>query len=100
MMKLLMSWDIKSGREQDYSEFVGHELIPMMTQMGIQLTDAWHTVYGETTPQILIGGVAEKLETMQKMLESDEWRSLHTKLLDFVTNYSCKVVPASNRFQM
>ena len=70
-----------------------------MMQMGLHLTEAWYTVYGEG-PQILVGGVADDLETMERILESDEWQSLREKLLQFVTNYSHKIVQASNRFQM
>ncbi len=99
MMKLLMSWDIKSGQEAAYFEFAVQELAPSMTQLGLHLTDAWYTVYGEG-PQILLGGVTDDLKTMQKILEGDEWQSLHEKLLRFVSNYSYKIVPASNRFQM
>jgi len=99
MMKLLMSWDIKPGQEHAYSEFVVQELVPSMSQMGLHLTDAWHTLYGEG-PQILFGGVTDDLEGMKKILDSDEWQALHQKLMKFVVNYSRRVVPASTRFQM
>jgi hypothetical protein len=99
MMKLLMSWDIKPGQEAAYFEFAVQELAPSMTQMGLHLTDAWYTVYGEG-PQILLGSVTDDFQTMQKILEGDEWQSLHEKLLRFVNNYSYKIVQASNRFQM
>lgn len=98
-MKLLMSWDIKPGQEAAYFEFAVQELAPSLTQMGLQLTDAWYTVYGEG-PQILFGSVTDDLEAMQKVLTGDEWQSLHEKLQRFVTNYSHKVIPASNRFQL
>jgi len=99
MMKLLMSWDIKPGQEEAYFQFQVQELAPSMMQMGLQLTEAWYKVYGEG-PRMLFGGVTDDLETMKEVLESDEWQSLHEKLLRFVTNYSHKVVRASNRFQM
>jgi len=99
LIKLLMSWDIKPGQEAAYFEFQVQEWAPSMMQMGLHLTEAWYTVYGEG-PQILVGGVADDLETMERILESDEWQSLREKLLQFVTNYSYKIVRASNRFQM
>jgi hypothetical protein len=99
MFKLLMNWDIKRGQEASYFEFAVQELAPSLAKMGLHLTEAWYTVYGEG-PQILVGGVTDDLETMQQILESDEWQSLHEKLLDFVVNYSHKIVRASNRFQM
>ena len=99
MLKLLMNWDIKPGQEASYFEFAVQELAPSLAEIGLRLTEAWYTVYGEG-PQILVGGVADDLETMRGILESDEWLSLHEKLLSFVTNYSHKIVRASNRFQM
>jgi len=98
-MKLLMSWDIKPGHEHAYFEFQVQELAPSMTEMGIHLTEAWYTVYGEG-PQILVGGVTEDLESIQNILKGQKWQGLSEKLMGFVTNYSYKIVPATSRFQM
>lgn len=99
MMKLLMSWDIKPGSETSYFEFVVKEFAPGMMKLGIQPTEAWYTVFGNG-PQIVTGGVVEDLETMVEILESDEWHKLKEQLMDFVTNYSHKVIPATGRFQL
>ena len=99
MFKLLMSWDIKPGQEAAYFEFAVQELAPAMQKIDLHLGEAWYTVYGEG-PQILIVGVASDLESMKQILQSDEWLSLHEKLLQFVDNYSHKIVRATNRFQM
>jgi len=99
MVKLLMSWDIKSGREQPYFEFIVQEFAPGLMRLGLQPTEAWYCVYGEG-PQMLSGAVTEDLETMHKILASDDWRQLHDRLLDFVSNFGQKVVLASGRFQL
>ncbi len=99
MMKLLMSWDIKPGRETAYFEFMVKEFAPGIMKIGIQPTEAWYTVFGDG-PQIVTGGVVEDLETMMKILESDEWRELKEQLMGFVTNYNHKVIPATGRFQL
>lgn len=99
MIKLLMSWDIKMGREQPYFEFIVREFAPGLMRLGIQPTEAWYTIYGKG-PQILTGGVTEDLETMQHILNSQDWERLHSKLLIYVTNYQQKVVEASGRFQL
>lgn len=99
MMKLLMSWDMKPGKESSYFEFILKEFLPGITKLGIQPTEAWYTVFGDG-PQMLTGGVTEDLETMIKVLESEEWHKLKEKLLTFVTNYNHKVVPATGRFQL
>ena len=99
MVKLLMSWDIRPGQESDYFQFVVQEFGPGLLNMGVRPTDAWYTAYGDG-PQILTGGVTDDLETMRKVLGSDEWRTLKQKLLTFVTNYRQKVVRASGGFQL
>ena len=67
MVKLLMSWDIKSGLESTYFDFVVNEFAPGLLRLGVQPTEAWYTVYG-SGPQILTGGVAKDLETMTRIL--------------------------------
>ncbi len=99
MVKLLMSWDIKSGREQPYFEFVVREFAPGLMRLGLQPTEAWYTVYGDG-PQILTGAVAEDIETMRRILAGDDWRQLREKLLEYVSNFGQKVVTASGRFQL
>lgn len=99
MYKLLMSWDIRPGKESEYFEFVVQEFGPGLMKLGVKPSDAWYTAYGDE-PQILTGGVTEDLESLQEILGSVEWRTLKRKLLTFVTDYRQKVIPASGGFQL
>ena len=99
MVKLLMSWDLKPGSESDYFEFAVREFIPGIMKLGIQPTEAWYTIFGDG-PQILTGGVADDLQTMQKILITDEWKELLEKLMGYVTNFRHKIVAATGRFQL
>jgi hypothetical protein len=99
MIKLLLSWDIKPGQDQEYFEFMVREFAPGITRLGITPTEAWFAVYGDC-PQILMEGIADNLTTMREMLGSDEWTTLHTKLLTYVDNYQQKVVRATAGFQI
>ena len=98
-VKLLMSWDIKPGRESEYFEFVVREFAPRIMRMGIQPTEAWYTVYG-SGPQMLTGGVSEDLRTMRQILASSEWEELLTELMNYVANFRQKIVVATGRFQL
>ncbi len=98
-VKLLMTWDVVPGREQEYFEFVGREFVPGMQRLGIQPTEAWLTTYGQR-PQILTGGVTETLQKMMEALSTAEWQDLRDRLMEFVTNFSYKIVRASGGFQM
>lgn len=99
MIKLLMSWDIKAGKEAEYMEFVTREFTPKLMKIGIQPTEAWYTVVGNG-PQVLAGGITKDRAAMMSILESEEWQGLETKLLDYVQNYKYKVVPATGQFQL
>ena len=99
MVKLLMSWDIRPGRETEYFEFVVREFAPGIMKLGIRPTEAWYTVYGNG-PQILTGGVAEDLPTMNQILVTDEWKELLEKLMEYVINFQQKIVAATGRFQL
>jgi hypothetical protein len=99
MVKLLMNWDIKSGHEQSYFEFVMQEFAPGLVRLGLQPTEAWYTIYGHG-PQMLTGAVTNDIETMRNILSSDDWSQLRERLLEHVHNFSQKVVQASGRFQL
>ncbi|HMM27950.1 MAG: hypothetical protein AAGU78_01415 [Chloroflexota bacterium] len=99
MFKLLLSWDIKPGRDQEYFEFIVREFAPGITRLGLKPTEAWFAVYGEC-PQILMEGITEDLETLRALLHSDSWEQLHEKLLTYVDDYQQKIVRANAGFQI
>ena len=99
MVKLLMSWNIQSGFEDEYFEFIMQEFGPGMLNLGIRPTDAWYTAYGNH-PQILTGGIAEDMESLQRVLTSDGWHDLKEKLLTYVTDYDQKIIHANGGFQL
>ena len=98
-VKLLMTWDIIQGREQEYFEFVVREFVPGIQRLGIQPTEAWYTTYGRR-PQILTGVVADTLARMELALGTEDWRRLRDQLLDYVTNFESRIVRATGGFQM
>jgi hypothetical protein len=98
-VKLLMNWDIRPGQEQTYFEFAMQTFAPALMKMGWQPTEAWYTLYGDG-PQIMTAGVTESAEEMREILDSEEWEELKGRLLEYVTNFRYKVIPATGRFQM
>ena len=98
-VKLLMTWDILPGREQEYFEFVVREFIPELQHLGLDPVDAWVTVYGDQ-PQILASVDVRKGESLQKILVSAEWDGLMVKLNDYVENLELKTVKSKPGFQM
>ncbi len=99
MVKLLMGWNIVPGRENEYFDFVVQEFEPGLADLGLQTTDVWYTAYGDW-PQIITGTVASDLETMRKILASEQWRRLKERLLEYVTDYQQKIIPADGGYQL
>jgi hypothetical protein len=98
-VKLLMTWDILPGREQEYFEFMVRDFIPGMQRFGLTPSDAWFTVYGDH-PQIMAAAQIPTLAEMNKILESSEWNDLTKLLLDYVEDFKFKIVPARAGFQL
>lgn len=100
-VKLIMNWDIKPGRDQEYFEFLVREWIPGTTSLGLKHSGAWVTTYSRgDTPQIMTEGIAKDLETMKDILDSHAWRQLNVRLLDFIVNYEQKIVRVTGNFQL
>lgn len=98
-VKLLMTWDIVPGREQEYFEFVVRDFIPSIEKMGLEPSDAWFTMYGDQ-PQIMAAAQAPTITKINNVLKSKEWESLTRQFLDYVEEFNFKVVHARPGFQL
>lgn len=97
-VKLLLVYDIKPHREAEYYRYVLGEFLPTLQNMGLIMVEGWHTAYGDY-PMRLIAFRAEDETTMQKVLNSEEWRAAKERLLKLVRDYEQQVVVARNPFQ-
>ena len=98
-VKLLMTWDILPGREQEYFEFVVRDFIPGMQRLGLEPSDAWFTMYGDQ-PQILATAQSSSLTKLEDVLVSPDWEKLAQQLMDYVEEFDYKIVPARAGFQL
>jgi hypothetical protein len=98
-VKLILTWDIIPGREQEYFEFMVREFIPGMQRLGLEPADAWFTIYGDH-PQIIVAAQSGNPSAVKDVLQSKDWQSLITQLQDFVEDYNYKIIPARGGFQL
>lgn len=98
-LKLLLSYNIRSEVTQEYYEFVLGRYVPIMQAMGLEMSEAWHTAYGEY-PNRLIGFVARDRDIMLKVLSNETWEALNEQLAQYVTDFSYKVVQYELGFQL
>ncbi len=97
-VKLIMTWDIAPTKEREYFEFVVRVFIPGLQNLGLEISEAWATAFGDR-PQIQVGAKMADYAAMQKMLDSKEWNDLHEQLLEYIINYDQKVARYLTRFQ-
>jgi hypothetical protein len=74
-VKMLMSYDVVPELQQAYYEFVLGEMVPAAQSMGLVLSEAWHTAYGDY-PIRLNGFVARDKAALDRILGSSEWQQL------------------------
>lgn len=98
-VKLLMTWDIKAGRDQEYFEFMVREWLPGLQRLGLEPSDNWLTMYGSSS-QIMMGVLAHSLKTMRQVMDTEDWQALKGQLLTLVDNYDQKVIKATGGFQL
>jgi hypothetical protein len=97
-VKMLMSYDVVPELQQAYYEFVLGEMVPTAQSMGLVLSEAWHTAYGDY-PIRLNGFVARSQQDLDRILASTEWQQLEEKLKRFVNGYHRKIVVYREGFQ-
>lgn len=96
--KLLLTYDVSSQHSQEYYRFMLGRYVPVMQALGLDMSDAWHTAYGDF-PGRLVGFVARNQETMEGLLEDETWTSLNDELKRFVTGFNYKIIRYRPGFQ-
>lgn len=97
-LKLVMSYNIQPDRGQDYYQFVLGKYIPVMQSLGLEVTEAWHTAYGDY-PNRLVIFVSRDEDTARKVVNDPAWDELNERLLEFVTDFNYKLIPYRVGFQ-
>jgi hypothetical protein len=97
-VKLLVTYDVPVSRQEEYYQFVLGEFVPGVQNLGLHMTEVWHTAYGDY-PVRLAGFVAQDYETMVTILSNPTFVGLEEKLQEFVLNYRRRIVQLKNGFQ-
>ena len=97
-VKVVMTWNIQENHVQEYFDFLVREFVPKMNRYGIELSDAWSTVYGER-PQVMLCAVLPDVMEAERRLAVPEWQALTDKLQDYISDFQMKIVPAKTGFQ-
>ena len=97
--KLLLTWNSHPAHEREIISHV-RDLVNRVSPLGLELRDAWYTVYGEA-PQILLGFVMRRGndQRIEAILAGAEWKEILRELQEYITDYEQRVVKATSGFQ-
>ncbi len=98
-VKLLLTWNVRPGREEEYLEFVTQDFPESMLEANLQPTEAWYTVYGDW-PEVTMGFMVESLEMLRDFLKSRTWYKLRRRLNMYIEDYHQKAIPIQRGYQI
>jgi hypothetical protein len=98
-VRVILTYDILPGRDQEYFEFLIRELTPGLSKLGLEPIESWYTVYGKH-PTILLGGIAEDYRTARAIFEHPEWKVPRERLDKYVTNFQSKILRMTPYFPL
>lgn len=97
--KLLVSYDVRPELINEYRQFVLGVYIPFMGSKGLQISQAWHTAYGEA-PNRMLEFVCREHDVVESLFRDDGWFAFNEKLETFVEDFVYKVIPYKDGFQI
>jgi hypothetical protein len=97
--KVLLTWNSHPRHEKELFHHV-RELVNKASPLGLELRDAWYTIYGDA-PEILLGFVPRKEHeaSLEAILSSEEWKQLIVEINQYITGYEQRIVQAADHFQ-
>ncbi|GAB4553828.1 MAG: hypothetical protein OHK0023_23290 [Anaerolineae bacterium] len=96
-VKVVMTYNIRPERDQEYFEFLVRELAPGLSRLGLQPTESWYTTYGNR-PKIMMGGIVEDFETAKALLQNPEWQALYESLQGFISDFRARIIRVTPYF--
>ena len=69
----------------------------ILQRLGLESAGVWHTAYGDH-PIRLLAFVGDEKE-MGAALDDDRWKQVETRLKQYVTDYTRRIVPNETGFQ-
>ena len=87
MNTVFFYWDVQVDKDKEYRDFIFSEYLPVMSRLGITITDGWLRMAG-AGPQIMAIGEGTTSDSIASALSSREFQAIETRLLKYVQNYS------------
>ena len=92
MIKVIMTWNIQEGKQQEYIEFAVSEFGPTLGALGMRISEVWYTVAG-SDPEMVVLGVMPNRRAAEKLFAGYDWKQLEKRLMTFVEDITIKFAP-------
>jgi len=99
MIKLIVTCDIRVGKENEFLEFINHDFAEIMPTIGLQPSEAWYAPWSKG-PRAVLCSLADDQAALDLILATVEWAELHARLQEFATNLTYKVTERASGFQI
>jgi hypothetical protein len=91
MLKVLISYDMRAGKEQECQDYLVNKMAPGLAKMGFRIADVQYTIWGDA-PQIVSGGEVEDVEQARKIFLSNPWEKLAAGMTGLTENFKVRLV--------
>jgi hypothetical protein len=91
MMKVLISYDMQKGKEQECQEYLVNKMAPGLGRLGFRFSDVWYTIWGKS-PQILGGGEVKDVAQAQAIFRSEQWLRMEADMKRLTDNFKLRLV--------
>ena len=93
MYKVMISYNMQQGKEQECQDYLVNKMAPGLARMGFQFSDVWYTVWGNS-PEILGGGEVDSLDKARDIFASNTWERLVRGMEPLTTDFQVRVLRA------
>jgi hypothetical protein len=91
MLKVMISYNMQPGREQECQNLLVRKVAPGLEQLGFRFSDVWYTIWGKS-PHIISGGAVKDLDEVERIFYSDTWLAIRQELESLTSDFQFKVV--------
>jgi hypothetical protein len=99
MFLFVQQFEVRKGKEVDYSNFILRKHLPAMTRMGLNVIGGFHVILG-SGPRITSAAVTDDFVNLQKAMQGDEFLEITKELHEYVHSYSNAVLKDTGRVAM
>ena len=95
-VKFNQYWTIDFERSDEYEKFIIRKYIPALNKLGIHIVAGWTVLIGGYS-DIILEGVANDLELVERALRAHKYSELNDELQNYIKNFKTKVLVSTGR---